>query len=156
LDARNNCSSKHAQGAGDSRPDQLVLVLRLGERERRGDVDQVSAAGQSIFPARFMLEVGDVECQAVRRAVYVSRKQGGTQGFGSGEVSGGRADNVALCEQLVDNVRADEASAARHADRRHGCQPQAIVTVERDVVPLVCNVDRRNLQSRSGRKGGAL
>jgi hypothetical protein len=58
-------STQHAQAPFARRDDQLVLVLRHGYRNRRGDVQDVFAACHSLRPARVLFEVGRDELQAV-------------------------------------------------------------------------------------------
>ena len=107
--------AQHPQRPVAGGDDEVVRVVGLHRRERRGDVQDVAAVRDRRRPALVGGEVGDDHLERVA-AVGAGLGQGRPQSRLALQVADGGADVVAALEQLDDAPASEEAGAAADED----------------------------------------
>jgi len=118
LDAGVARGPQHSQRTVDGRPDQVVLVLGLGEREGGGNVLDIVASGDCLGPASILVEIGGGEGQPVEIFRPGLRERIAHRLF-LGQRPHRRAHIVPRLEQLQDDVPADKARSTRDQNDAH-------------------------------------
>jgi hypothetical protein len=118
LHACGACGAEDAESAFARGADEVVLVLRDFGWKRRGDVEDVVAAGCGFGPAFVFFEIGNEEGEGQFWLCASVEEHGADFGLARGVADGGTHD-VASGEELEDGVAADEAGASGNEDSGH-------------------------------------
>ena len=115
LDAGVQARPQDAQRTVAGGDDELVRVLRLCRRERRGDMEDVGAAGDGLGPPGVVAQIGGDDREPAVRLGARRRHRRADVALAGG-VADGRAHRVTAVEQLRDAPAAEVAGPAGDED----------------------------------------